>query len=132
MQEPKLHSLTSDQLIDLGADLETELEELNAELLADVGKAKTEALLKPGVKLGINTAVCATGLALAPFSIDLSFSLTTIGAAMTIWDAVDFTRMASLTLRSRLRNKRLRQRVIALRAQLRDIEATITSRFGPP
>lgn len=132
MPQPELASLTSDQLIDLGAELENQLDELNEELLADTGKAKSEALVKPGIKLGINTGLCAAGLALGPISLNLSFSLTTIGAAMTIWDAVDLSRVASLALRARLRNRRLRQRIAVIRTQLREIEATITSRLRPP
>jgi hypothetical protein len=64
--------LTDDQIIELGAALENELAEIHA---AQVQSPQLPAPRFPttaGLKLGVNCAVFAAGLALAPITFNIS------------------------------------------------------------
>jgi hypothetical protein len=128
-----LTDLNNDELIDLGAQLERAISEIQSELLklADAPEARIR-LVKPGVKLGINAGVGVAGLALAPLSFGLSLGVAVIGIGMTLWDGIEFGRDVTQLIQMRRHIRRLRGQVLEAERQLRDIEALLTQRLGPP
>ncbi len=133
--DPALQLLTDDQLIDLGAALETELAVLraaHAAMTTSAANAAGSALLKPGIKLGINSVVAFAGFVLAPVTLNLSLFFTVIGSGMTVWDGVDFGRDAGHLLGLRLQSRRRRRRTDEIAAQLRDIATILTRRVSAP
>jgi len=124
--------LSNDQLIALGAKLETELALVRREfgsIVEEVAR-RQPALIKPGAKLGINAGVAVGGLALAPFTLSLSLALTVIGIGMTVWDGVEYGRDAAGFLQLRLRARRCRIRAAEIEAELRDIIALLNQRLA--
>lgn len=83
---PNLGILSNDALIDLGAQLETELAQAQEQLDFEVGQLgpDQQRLIRPGVKLALTTAVGVAGITLAPITIGWSLALTVISSGVTI------------------------------------------------
>lgn len=134
MAKPNLIRLTDEDLVELGALLETEQATVKAELatLRGIVPAARAKLAIPGLKFGINLSLGAAGFLLAPLNFGLSMLLTIAGSGMTVWDGIEIGRDAAAFIRMELRIRRLTDRSAEIEAQLFDIDALLTQRLGPP
>jgi hypothetical protein len=127
--------LSNDQLVDLGATLEIERAQIRLSLnliIAASNPGTGKPLLKPGIKLGINSALIIAGLSLAPVTLNISLALTVIGAAMTSWDGVDFINDARTSTSQRRKVARLRRRAAEVEDTLLEIDALLSKRLTEP
>ncbi len=133
MAGDELAGLTGDQLIERGAALETELVALRAEYARlDAAIRANPALLKPGIKLFINSGAAIAGLFLAPIALNWPVLVTAIGIVMAAWDALDFEGKASRDVWERYRLHRMRARIREIQSDLDVITTLLTQRLGPP
>jgi hypothetical protein len=86
--------LSDDELLDLGAQLESQLPALKAEVarLKSLLESERPKLRKSALKLGINTTLTVGGVATTPFTMGLSLILAAGSGAMATWDGLDYAR----------------------------------------
>lgn len=135
MSEPPdkacIEILSDDLLIDLGAQLENDLNEvrLKPDILVEQLQTKQTGLLKPGVKLSLNTAIGIAGIALAPITLNISLILSIFSGVITVSDAFDFSDDLNRYRTDRGKIRRLRRLQSEIDRQLRDIELVLGQRL---
>jgi len=118
-------------LLDLGAQLETELDQAEARLAA-IRTALTQRrrqLLKPGAKLAINAGAALAGIALSPITFGWSLIATGVGICVTLWHAVEYGIEARTALALHKEARQLRVDVRLIRMQLEEIGALLELRY---
>jgi hypothetical protein len=129
---PNLDIPGNDALIDLGAQLETELAQAQEQLDFEVGQLgpDQQRLIRPGVKLALNTAVGVAGITLAPVTIGWSLVLTVISSGVTISDALDFRNDVGKVRAARRRIRHIRRLAADIVQELEEIERLLAFRLG--
>ncbi len=129
---PNLEILSDDALIDLGAQLETELAQAQQQLAAEIEQLGPgqQRLVKPGFKLALNTAIGVAGITLAPITIGWSLALTVISSAITISDALDFRNDVGQVRAARRRIRHIRRLSGDIVQELEEIERLLVQRLG--
>lgn len=127
-----LEILSNDALVDLGAQLETELANAKNRLATHVEQLedRQKRLTKPGLKLAVNAAVGIAGVSLAPVTFGWSLLLTALGSAVTISDAIDFSGDVARIHAVRREIENLRRLLSEIVSELEDIDALLTRRLG--
>lgn len=126
-----LEILSNDALIDLGAQLETELADAKTRLETQVEKLEVEQrrLVRPGVKLALSAAAGIGGVSLAPITFGWSLLLTVVSGAVTISDAVDYSGDVLRVRAARHKIKRLRQLSSEIVSELDGIHGLLAKRL---
>lgn len=125
-----LDDLGDQTLVDLAASLAAELREAErrCDLLGKLIQDGARRLRKPGAKLSLNAACAIFGFAMAPWTLGLSLGVSAVGAAVTVWDGIDFARDAARIISRRTQLRELRDQVKELNAQLNEVETILMHR----
>ncbi len=65
---------------------------------------------------------------MAPWTLGLSLGVSAVGAAVTVWDGIDFARDAARIISRRTQLRELRDQVKELNAQLNEVETILMHR----
>lgn len=124
--------LSNDALIELGAQLENELTDSQNKVTNILEELERQQgrLIKPGVKLGLNTAGGIFGVAVAPITLGWSLLITIVLSGVTISDTIDFNRDFRKVLLARKKLKTIRTSVNEIKEQLKNIEELLEDRLG--
>jgi hypothetical protein len=117
---------SDDELIDLGAEYENRLAQIEAEL-SGLSPA-SRGLAKSALKFGVNTVLGVAGIVLAPPTGGLSLLVTAGSAGMMIWDGIDMGRDYFSPNRRRLRT--LRSQASRVADELAAIKAILDARLS--
>jgi hypothetical protein len=128
---PDYDALDDDDLLGIGAELEsrllaiqTELESLEPDVLAERRRIR-----KSGIKLGINALLGLAGVGIAPVTFGWSLILTFGCTGMVVWDGIDYVNdyVGHGPERRRLRELRLAAKDLA--DELGTIHAVLETRY---